>query len=349
MTRPGTIVLRLPPGAGNPRNSEGSFADLADGRILFAYSRFTGGAGDDARAVIAARCSHDGGRSWDRQDRILAADEGGQNVMSVSLLRLRSGSIALVYLVKHGPHDCRPVLRISTDEAATWSAPQPIIPDPGYHVVNNDRLVQLASGRLVVPAARHATMHAADGTPTIDQRATPVFCLSDDAGASWRVAPAGYTLTVGASGLQEPGVVELAPDEVWCWCRTDLGRQFALTSRDGGATWGPPCPTDFIAPCAPMAVKRLADRRLLAVWNDRSGRIPGPPPAAGTWGRTPLMAAWSGDDAITWTRQLILEDDPERGFCYPAIHDSRHGLFIAYCTGGTPGTPLDGLVVRRLD
>ena len=34
---PSGIVLDLPHGPGNPRNSEGSFAALKNGRILFAY------------------------------------------------------------------------------------------------------------------------------------------------------------------------------------------------------------------------------------------------------------------------------------------------------------------------
>ncbi len=53
--------------------------------------------------------------------------------------------------------DCRPYLRTSTDEAQTWSAPVQIVPDrdADYDVVNNDRVVQLANGRIVVPAAHH--------------------------------------------------------------------------------------------------------------------------------------------------------------------------------------------------
>jgi hypothetical protein len=36
------IVLSLAAKPGNPRNSEGSFVNLANGDILFAYSRYTG-------------------------------------------------------------------------------------------------------------------------------------------------------------------------------------------------------------------------------------------------------------------------------------------------------------------
>ena len=53
--------ILLPPTTGNPRNSEGAMIDLADGRIMLVYSRFTGGRGDHAKANLAARFSSDGG------------------------------------------------------------------------------------------------------------------------------------------------------------------------------------------------------------------------------------------------------------------------------------------------
>ena len=88
------VGLELPPGPNNPRNSEGAFMPLKDGRILFAYSRYYGNSNaDHAPAEIAARYSSDKGRSWTTNDEIIVKNECGQNVMSVSLLRLRSGEI----------------------------------------------------------------------------------------------------------------------------------------------------------------------------------------------------------------------------------------------------------------
>ena len=82
-------TLELPPGAENPRNSEGSFVSLKDGRILFVYSHYTAGSGGDHDpAHLAGRYSSDGGRTWTTEDRVIVENEGGMNVMSVSLLRL---------------------------------------------------------------------------------------------------------------------------------------------------------------------------------------------------------------------------------------------------------------------
>ena len=41
------VSLNLDPTKENPRNSEGSFATLASGRIIFCYSQFYGGAADE--------------------------------------------------------------------------------------------------------------------------------------------------------------------------------------------------------------------------------------------------------------------------------------------------------------
>ena len=62
-------ALELPPGKGNPRNSEGAFATLRDGRILFVYTHYTAGKGGDhdpahlahGQGRTAVR-SHDGPR-----------------------------------------------------------------------------------------------------------------------------------------------------------------------------------------------------------------------------------------------------------------------------------------------
>ena len=48
-------VLELRSGPGNPRNSEGDFIRLKDGRVLFVYSHYTKGTGGDHDPRISAR------------------------------------------------------------------------------------------------------------------------------------------------------------------------------------------------------------------------------------------------------------------------------------------------------
>ena len=97
------------------------------------------------------------GKSWTREDAIILPNEGGMNIMSVSLLRLNNGEVALFYLRKNSESDCIPFMRISADEAKTWSEPIRCMDADGYHVVNNDRFVQLQNGRIIYPTALHNT------------------------------------------------------------------------------------------------------------------------------------------------------------------------------------------------
>src|SRR5688572_6325296 len=79
-------VFRITPGPDNPRNSEGDFVTLKDGKILFVYSRYTGTSGaDNATAYLAGRISVDGGSTWSLKDETVVENEGAMNVMSVSL------------------------------------------------------------------------------------------------------------------------------------------------------------------------------------------------------------------------------------------------------------------------
>ena len=112
--------LPLAPGAGNPRNNEGDFIQLKDGRWLFIYTHFTASAADHARAHLASRESSDGGRTWSGNDKIVVSNEGGFNVMSVSLLWDDHCGKPLEYRRTHPPIRTPFSAAISKDGGRTW-------------------------------------------------------------------------------------------------------------------------------------------------------------------------------------------------------------------------------------
>ena len=82
----------------NPRNSEDDFIRLSDGRILYAYSHYTGSSeDDDAPCSIAAMISSNNGQSFKHLPGFLisAEEHETQNIMSVSFIRLDDESINL--------------------------------------------------------------------------------------------------------------------------------------------------------------------------------------------------------------------------------------------------------------
>lgn len=351
----GRIVLELPPRKGNPRNSEGAFLPLKDGRLLFAYSRFVGESdGDDAPACIAFRRSRDGGNTWDPDDEAAFRGEDfrARNIMSVSLLRMADGDLGLFFLLRFGWHDTRLRLFRSPDEGKTWKDPVLCIPAMGYYVVNNDRVVRLSSGRLVAPANFHRMKgESTEHWSSIDGRGIAVFFLSDDDGRTWREARQFCTLPHPASGtgLQETGVLELRPGVLWAWFRTDMGCHYESFSHDGGDSWTQSAPSRFTAPASPLCAKRMPDGRILAVWNPAPNHLTREL-GKWSWGRTPLACAVSADDGGSWTEPRLVEDGSDGGgYCYTAVHFEKDAALLAYCAGGEADhTCLARLRLRRI-
>ena len=318
-------IRLLPPGPGNPRNSEGDFIRLKDGRVLFIYTRFTGGGSDHAVADLASRVSADGGRTWSDEDVIVVRPDGAGNVMSVSLLRLADGRIALFYLRKHSLTDCRPVLRISTDEAKTWSEPVTCIDTVGYYVLNNDRAVQLKSGRIVLPVARHNTPEQG----VFDRRGVISCYLSDDAGRTWRRSRTEQQGEGTDTVLQEPGVIELKDGRLMMFCRTTHGSQYVAFSEDGGETWSSFAASEIKSPVSPATIERIPGTGdLLMAWNNHADVAP-----EYRGKRTPFHVALSRDEGKSWEKIRVLEDDPNGWYCYTAMTFIDGNVLLGHCAG----------------
>lgn len=323
-------TVLLPPKKQNPRNSEGDFIELKDGRIMFVYTHFTDGASDHAGAHLAARHSSDGGLSWTESDELVVRNEGGFNVMSVSLLRLANGEIALFYIRKNSHEDCRPLVRFSRDEGLTWGEAAEVIEDRiGYHVLNNDRVIQLKSGRLLAPMALHNLPEYEK--PDWDGR---IVCYwSDDRGRSWRRDPEAEFLGRRPDGgrvtFQEPGVVELKDGRVMMFIRTREGTQYQAWSTDGGMTWSKPKPGPIKSPQSPATIERIPRTGdLLLAWNDHgaiSDELRGR--------RTPFCVAISRDEGKSWERVRVLEDDPNGWYCYTAMAFAGDRVLLGHCAG----------------
>ncbi|QDU00111.1 sialidase family protein [Gimesia aquarii] len=324
-------VLQLPPTANNPRNSEGDFITIKDGRLLFVYTHFTGGAADHSSAYLAGRYSMDGGKTWSQKDQTIIENDGNQNIMSVSLLRLQSGEIALFYTRKNSLQDLLPVMRISKDEGISWSEPVEIIPPKhiGYYVLNNDRVIQMNNGRLVIPLALHRNQ---PGSDRFNFNGRFLCYYSDDNGKTWQ---RGEEVVVQKQAgkkqpyMQEPGVVELKDGRLMGFCRTNGGSQYVAYSNNGGKSFSELKPSNMIAPVSPASIERIpATGDLLLVWNNHEGISP---QLRGK--RTPLTIAVSKDEGKTWQHTQNVETNPNGWYCYTAIEFTKDGVLLGHCAG----------------
>ncbi len=314
--------------ADHPRQSEGDILPLKDGSLLAGWSDFYSGADDAAPARISAAKSSDGGKTWGPKFT-LQENVGRANVMSVSFVRSRSGDLLFFYARKNSDTDLEIFVRRSTDEAKTWGSAVKVTGDPGYHVMNNARVLQLKSGRLLAPVATAPQV----GTKN-DGFKTSIY-FSDDDGRTWQ---RGKTeLRAPKRGAMEPGLIELSGGRVLQIIRTQVGQIWRAYSSDGGVTWSEASPWAIEAPEAPSTLARNPETGdWLLVWNPNVAWTNPEKTVLGTnhgGPRTPLAAMVSHDEGRTWGPRKVLEPDAAVTYAYTSItfHDGRALLSYYYC------------------
>ncbi len=347
-------VLVWHTGGGNPRNGEADVVELPDGRLFLAYTRFSGGDEDQSAADIRGCFSVDDGRSWGAES-IVVPNTALCNVMCVNLLRLQDGRIMLVYLSKNGQatgsFDARPYVTYSSDNAVSWSPPVPISTDEGrYYVLENSRLIQLTTGRIIIPLALLLS--------TEPWWFGGCCAYSDDGGNSWKFSEFALAPEYPLQGFVETGVIEVDGSRrrfageqgvpvLMMYARSCYGEILHSFSMNAGVSWSRPEPLGPRSPISPSLIKRLPSTGdLLLVWNDSDRRTAHP-----QW-RSPLSAAISRDEGQTWSEVRDIEADTSTTYCYPSVTETASGhVILTYYRGETVEgrhRNLRQMVVRRL-
>lgn len=335
MKKIGRQVLFLEPNDTNPRNGEGSFLRLDENTIMYAYSKFVGKRWEDHNpADIYAVYSYDDGESW--QDERMLVKHDSANVMCASLLRFGNGDVGLFYLKKDKELcSCVVYMIRSTDNGKTWSEPTRCIKEDNYFVTNNDRVIKLKNGRIIIPANHHAFIDEGPQTPgsfRISMTAKLNVFASDDDGYTWYKLAENIEMPEKESttGLQESGFFQKETGEIIAYSRTDMGFQYECVSYDNGESWTTPHPKKFFtSPASPMTIKRACGD-VLAVFNPIPTHTARQLAHDRTWGRTPLVCALSKDDGNTYVKLFYLEDDDKNGYCYPSVFDGGSYFLVAY-------------------
>jgi sialidase-1 len=317
-----------------PRYSEGSIIALQDDSLLYATTEFVGGGADHTTATIVSRLSRDSGRTWDPK-QTLQDNIGKQNVMSVTLRRLPSEDrkpgdrLGLFFLVKNSSSDLDVMLRVSKDDDLSFGPPILITREPGYHIMNNDRVTITSQGRIICPVST-----CPDIFKKGSNHLTCVCHFSDDGGKTWRQS--ADSVDQPGRGAMEPEVVELADGNLLMIIRTQLGHIATSTSSDGGDHWSEPAKLSVPAPEAPATIRTIPSTGdLLLVWNSNFE------PGKGHGGkRTPLTTAISSDGGKTWTNKRNLESDPNSGYAYTSVLFHKDRVLFTYYVGKIGAGPL---------
>jgi len=352
MKKIGREVLFLAAKDCNPRNGEGTFLRLKDNSILFVYSKFLGNDWhDECSADIAALISYDEGETWVDERILFAHDENSRNYMCPSLVRMNNGDVGIVYLRKAKENESGiPYFSRSADEGKTFSTPKKFIDDnENYFVIENDHAIRLQNGRIILPANIHS--QKIDGEMKIVEHGLKCIFASDDDGKTWREIAERQDIPFpekSRTGLQETTVYQHSDGIVHAYSRTDMSFQYECFSYDNGETWTDPSPNRFFSsPDAPLLMKR-AGEFTLAVFNPIPNYTTRPNADGNTWGRTPLVCAVSEDDGKTFSRIYALEDDPNNGYCYPAIIEGKDYFLVSYYHSNNSEAPLNSCKIIKV-
>jgi sialidase-1 len=260
---------------------------------------------DPAPCRISAKISTDRGRSWS-ETFTLQDNTAVLNVKHPNLLRLASdpNKILFIYTMRYaGEREIRIFMKRSNDECETWSKPVQISSLPGVHYLMADRILQLASGRIILPVFQSDSWFPFDG-----------FCYySDDDGDTWQISKTKMELS--GCGAQEPSVVVLNDGSLLAAIRTSLGTVYKAYSYDEGENWTKPVSTGLSAPMSTPLLKRIPSTGdLLLIWNNTE-----PGSANVHYPRDPLTAAISRDEGETWMNIKDIEDNPGGLASTPAV------------------------------
>ncbi len=306
-----TCVVPLPKQTYGYRGMPGSIVALNDGRLLLTYSGMNAaGQGTDA---IAARYSPDKGKTWGEEFVLVPKPQppAADRYCHPSLLRLANGQLLLSYIYVSGasPLFGHNYYRRSADDGKTWGDQLIVTPRAGYHIMHNDKLVQLSSGRIIAPI-EHELVSSADGHAGY----VSYSVYSDDNGYSWHESQNSVKLL--PIEAQEPHVVELKDGRVMMLMRTYSGCVARAYSTDRGESWSKgelvralPLPKTSSA----LNIKRIPGTGDLLLLRASSGTQE--PPLK----RTPLVSVLSKDDGETWENERVIAGDPEDDYGYPSL------------------------------
>lgn len=286
--------------------------------------------------------SGDGGRTWDAYGRLeMSWDlEGMVSDGGITFLYLHDGRLAWVaHRHVDGLHGGGlPVISFSTDEGRHWTPPQVVGQPEGVWYVMNERLIQMETGRLLVPVSH---MPHDEGAYEGDVNLSLCF-FSDDYGETWRSSEVSARLD-DRRGMAEPAVAEVEPDRLLMLARTGSGSHYASWSEDGGDSWSAPAATTLTAACSPLTLKVLPDGRPIVFYNHADPLEPG-----SFFPRTPLCFSVSPDHGRSWGEPVLVDESGvllrDRQCIYPSVCFTDEGMLVVYSVhaanpGGGFGAP----------
>ncbi len=221
------------------------------------------------------------------------------------LFKAKEGKLFLFYKVGPAVIPWWGMVRTSTDDGKTWASPERL-PDGILGPIKN-KPVQLANGTILFPSS----------TETKDSWKVHIE-KSTDLGKTWQYIPIDPDTEFN---VIQPSILIYPNNKLQILCRSKNNSIVQAFSEDNGNTWGALTKTDLPNPNSGTDALTLKNGWHLLVYN---------PTIQGKGGRAKLNVAVS-KDGIKWSDKIILENEEQGEFSYPAVIQAKDGkIHITY-------------------
>ena len=294
---------------------------LDNGELLCAWFQGSIEGAQDVK-IWGARRS---GTRWEVP--ILLADHQGIPCWNPVLFMRRDGSVILFYKLGDEIASWQTMYKISTDQGHSWSPSKELVAnDHGGRGAVRNKVLRLENGRILAPAS-------------LENGPWRSFAdISDDEGRTWtkseevtiqlpeeqRVNEDFKSIPVSEQSFKGRGVIQPTFWEsegvVHMLMRSTEGQIYHSISENQGENWSTALPMGVPNNNSGIDVTKAPEGRLYLVCN----------PVGESWGkRSPICLLCSEDDGSTWKQVLVL-DEGEGEFSYPAIICKDNKLYITY-------------------
>jgi predicted neuraminidase len=177
----------------------------------------------------------------------------------------------------------------SDDGGRHWSHPSLLLPKKGF--MGKTHPITLASGKILIPIYHEAEI-------------CPYLMLMDDLDSLFEHHLVAETMARGKA--IQPVIVELEPDRLLMFCRTNQGMIWKSLSYNGGLSWGIFTPTQLPNPDSAIDLIKTQTGALILAFNNSSHD------------RHALSLALSEDQGTSWRFMRTIEHG-EGEYSYPCL------------------------------
>src|SRR5579862_385238 len=290
------FVFTHPP---TPSCHASTITQASSGNLLCAWF----GGTDEGEEDVCIWLSHSDGSEWSQPQKVAEAED--VPCWNPVLFTMPSKEILLFYKAGKTPREWSGFLKRSFDEGKTWSEESGF--PAGIVGPEKNKPLLLHNNTLLCGSARESY-----------KRWGCWMDITPDSGQTWTKS-APINVPSQLFGIIQPALFYSKPGEIRMLTRShQIGHICTAVSYDEGKTWTDAEATSLPNPNAGIDAVRLADGRILLVYNHSQDK------------RSPLNVALSEDGGATWDMKVILEDASGE-YSYPSVIQTDNGyVHIVY-------------------